>query len=280
VDNLLDAIARAKSERRGALGKLPDKPRRWSKSEGEGKSSSRSAQDARDMQERSLRDIHPEIRIVDVNQDVLERNRIIAPRINDVRVEPYRQLRTRVLHAMQSNQWQTLAITSPLENAGKTLTAINLSIILSHEVGLSVLLVDLDFRNPCIHERFGVSVEQGIADVLDGTAKLEDVVFSPGEPNLVILPGRPLGKYSSELLTSPGMQQLLDQMTDLFSPNHLIIFELPPLTRNDDALKFAPLADATLLVVESGGNSKDVVAQSLRMLDQANLIGTVLNKAV
>lgn len=280
MENLLDAIARARAERRGNIGKLPSyEERRSIIEEDDGRIGHQKDGSVVSGKGSSFISKLQNVASVDVDKRMLERNRIIAKEVNDERVESYRQLRTRVLHAMQGNGWNSLAITSPKENAGKTLTAINLSIILSHEVGLSVLLVDLDLRQPSIGECFGREVREGVAEVLRGEIDAELVMFRPGEPDLFVLPGRAQNQYSSELLTSPGMRSLLDNLGSLEEQKLLVIFDLPPLLRNDDALKFAPLADATLLVVESGANSRSQVTDSLRMLDSANLIGTVLNKA-
>jgi Mrp family chromosome partitioning ATPase len=62
-------------------------------------------------------------------------------------------------------------------------------------------------------------------------------------------------------------------------PDSLIIYDLPPLLRNDDAMVFIPNADATLLVVEDGVTTPDDLRRSLRLLQDTALLGTVLNKA-
>ena len=57
-------------------------------------------------------------------------------------------LRGQILNKFRQNNWQTLAITSPNSGGGRTLTAMNLAISLSLEVNQTVLLVDLDLRQP------------------------------------------------------------------------------------------------------------------------------------
>ena len=74
------------------------------------------------------------------------------------------------------------------------------------------------------------------------------------------------------------MRNLLNDITSRY-PSRIVIFDLPPLLRNDDALKFTPFADATLMVVEAGQNDPEEVRRSLHLMRNANLIGTVLNKA-
>lgn len=217
-------------------------------------------------------------RRVEPAPDVLARNRVIAGDINDPRVEAYRQLRSQVLATMKRQGWRTLAITSPNENAGKTLTAINLAISISQEVNQTVMLVDLDLRKPNIHTTLGITLDKGIVDHLEAGEPLANILLNPGYPRLVILPGLPQGHHVSELLSSPAMKTFMEDITQRY-PDRIIIFDLPPLLRNDDAMVFVPNADACLLVVEDGATRPDDIERSVQLLQHTQLIGTILNKA-
>ncbi len=217
-------------------------------------------------------------RTVALDNDVLERNRVIAGTRSDPRAEVYRQMRSRILAQMKANGWRTLAFTSPGEGAGKTLTAVNLAICISQEVNQTVLLVDLDLRKPAVHARLGLSVEKGLPDCLLDNEPVENVLINPHFKRLVILPGRALGDYSSELLSSPRMQTLVKELVARYE-SRIILFDLPPLLRNDDALVFTPQTDATLLVIEDGVSTADQVRRCQHLLEGCNVIGTILNKA-
>ena len=216
--------------------------------------------------------------VIRVNNERLLEQRVIAASQHDDRVGHYRQLRTRLLKTMRDNQCTTLAITSAHEGAGKTLTASNLAISLSKDVNTTVLLVDLDLNTPTVHQKLNLEPEKGLVDYLEGTADLEDIVFNPGIEGLTVLAGRSAGKESSELLASPTMKKLI---RDLHSQDvaSIIIFDLPPLLRNDDAILFAPYADAVLVVVEDGVTTDEQLRHAMQLLDNANVIGTILNKS-
>ncbi len=203
--------------------------------------------------------------------------RLVAADSNDRAAEPYRQLRTQVLRQLRQNNWQTLAITSPNSNAGKTLTAANLAIALSQEVNQTVLLADLDLRNPSVASTFGIEVKQGLVDHLEGKVEVADILVNPGLERLVILPGRPGSGYRSELLSSPAMTTLLTDLTTRYT-DRIILFDLPALLDDDDAMVFTPYANATLLVVEDGVTSREELEKSLQLLQGTQLLGTVLNK--
>ena len=220
----------------------------------------------------------PQSNIVKADRKHLREHRVIAASEHDERVGPYRQLRTLVLKTMRDNNWMTLAITSAHEGAGKTLTSANLAIALSKDLNTTVLLVDLDLKKPSVHEILNLHPEKGLVDFLEGRAELEEILFSPGIDRLTVLAGRSAGKYSSELLASPRMKGLMRDLCQQAATN-ITIFDLPPLLRNDDAILFAPYADATLLVVEDGVTTENELQQSLHLLSKTNVIGTILNKA-
>ena len=79
---------------------------------------------------------------ITVDEAVLRENRIIDGLESGPYTEAYNLLRTQVLQRFKENNWNVLAVTSPGEGEGKTLTAINLAISIAREVDYTVLLVD------------------------------------------------------------------------------------------------------------------------------------------
>ena len=90
-------------------------------------------------------------RTVAVDMDRLRRNHLMVAGIDEALGNSYKLLRTHILQRTKAESRNTLMVTGPLPNEGKTLTAINLAIALSREVGQTVLLVDADLRNPSVH---------------------------------------------------------------------------------------------------------------------------------
>ena len=206
MEKLQQAIARARARREGEIGSLPEydevpRPDR--------RATLKRAGVAPPPAEIN----YTATRVITLDPMLLERNRVVAACPDHVSIETYRQLRTNVLAKMTQNQWQTLAITSPNENAGKSLTAVNLAISLAFDVNHTVLLADLDLKEPDVHRILGVDVQSGLVDILNGDARVENVLFNPSIQRLVVLPGRALGRYNSELLASPAMRRLLDDST-------------------------------------------------------------------
>jgi capsular exopolysaccharide synthesis family protein len=179
---------------------------------------------------------------------------------------------------MRANRWKTLAVTSPGEGNGKTLTSINLAISLAREVNQTILLVDLDLRRPSLGGYFLDGPTRGLSDFLTEGVEVADLLIHPGIERLVILPGNHSFTQSSEMLSSPRMVQLVHEFRTRY-PDRLTLFDMPPLLAGDDVLAFLPYVDAVVLVIEEGKTTKGELAQAYELLGEKNIIGTVLNKS-
>jgi protein-tyrosine kinase len=214
-----------------------------------------------------------------VNETVLRENRIISALETSAFTDAYNLLRTQVLQRFKENNWNVLGVTSPGTGEGKTLTAINLAISIAREVDYTVLLVDANLRHPWMLEHFGLEHRQGLSDYLTDDTPIADLLVKSGRiEHLVVLPGgRPLTN-SAEMLNSPKMVDLVANMKSRYH-SRVIIFDLPPVLSTADALAFSPYVDAVLLVVEEGITQKHDVEHAVELLDNTNIVGTVLNKA-
>lgn len=218
-------------------------------------------------------------RKVSLDEDVLRNNKIISGLAPGSFTDAYNLLRTRILQTFKENDWNTLGITSPGASAGKTLTAINLAISIAREVDYTVLLVDANLRQPWMIEQFGLEHRKGLSEYLTEDIPLSELLFRPGDvERLVVLPGgRPLVN-SAEMLNSPRMSSLADEMKTRYQ-SRIIIYDLPPVLTSSDTLAFAPHLDAALLVVEEGITQKDELKQTVDLLSVTNIVGAILNKA-
>ena len=79
-------------------------------------------------------------------------------------------------------------------------------------------------------------------------------------------------------LISLNAVNLIKEMKDRY-PSRIVILDMPPILACDDVLAFSPYFDAALLVIEEGVTQKDDLKRSLELLENTELMGTVLNKA-
>jgi len=217
-------------------------------------------------------------RTVKVSKSFLRGNRIICDYDEEKHLISYKFLRTKVMQKLRSNNWNTLGITSPGPEAGKTVTAINLAINIAMEISKTVLLVDADLRRPTTHKYFGLPANRGLSECLSYGEEISDLLIHPDIGELVLFPGgRPIAN-SSEMLGSPQMARLVEELKSRY-PSRMVLFDLPPVLAVDDVLAFAPCLDAVLLVAEAGKTRKEELLDAYGLLESAtNVIGTVLNK--
>ncbi len=217
-------------------------------------------------------------RTVAVDPQNLHRQRFIVGEEFRRAGESYKLLRTRILQRTRPHGHNTLMITGPNPGEGKTLTAINLAITFSQEVGQSVILVDMDLRFPSISHYFGLPTGPGLVDYLtDGIPLTQILVHPDGFGKLVLLPGGKPVAQAAELIGSPDMAALVQELKQ-FYPDRWVLFDLPPLLSVADALAFAPLVDGIVVVVEAGKTSKEDIGRCLEMLKPFQVLGFIINK--
>jgi protein-tyrosine kinase len=214
--------------------------------------------------------------------DAATRNRILlpgTPLAADGRVgAAYRMIRARLQNLISTNEWTTLALTSPDAGEGKSVTALNLALSFSRDESRRIFLIDLDMRNPTICKYLGVRPPQSLVDYLTGTCPPQDVFFSIGNDNLAIAGNSETTDQASELLAGNRIDQLFDYIKSI-APNALIIIDQPPLLVTDEALMMAPRVDATALVVADGQTRRDSLQRARQLLADYSFAGVILNKS-
>jgi protein-tyrosine kinase len=206
---------------------------------------------------------------------IQERNCVLPEVADRTALRAYKILRTRLLHRLAAQHWRSFAVTSTKPGEGKTLTSINLAVTLSQEPNTQVCLVDLDLQRPQVAAQMGLRCERGLGDYLLGEAEALQVMYSCGSPSLVVIPNNRAFDHSSEMLAGARMVELLNVLATEM-PQHLVIFDMPPLT-SDDVLTFAPRVGGVLLVVGERRTERTALTKARELLAEMNLVGVVLN---
>ncbi len=222
---------------------------------------------------------YSQTRQIEVSATELREKRVVSAFAPGAFTDAYKMLRTQVLQRLDENDWNVLAVTSPGHGEGKSLTALNLAISMAMEIEHTVLLVDANLRHPSLHTHLGLPGEPGLSNYLLESTPLSELFVHPKSiDHLTLLPGGRALQNSSELLNSPKMSRLVDELKSRYA-GRIVIFDLPPVLTAADAMAFAPYVDATLLVVEDGKTKRKEIEHALELLSATNVIGTVLNKS-
>jgi capsular exopolysaccharide synthesis family protein len=186
----------------------------------------------------------------------------------------YRELARRLALAGSEQSLKTVLIASASRFEGRTLTAINLSIMLAQDSGQKVLLLDADFRNPSVHRVLGMNQDQGLAELLNGRRSSEDLFLKTSVLNLTVLPAGGLVQKPTELLNTRLMQALLQGASADYD---WVIVDSPPLFPNADAELLSGLVDGVLLVVQANSTPVARIQDAVLCLRGRNVLGVILN---
>lgn len=217
------------------------------------------------------------LRQVQLDPDALIRNRCVAFRSDLAEVEYYRVLRTRILQRTRVTGGNTIMITSALPGDGKTLTAINLALTFAREFSHTALLVDGDLKRQKIQEYLGYRGEKGLADHLLDDCPVAEMMVWPGIEKLTLISGGTTVDESAELIGSPRMRELVQEMKGRY-PDRYILFDVPAVLAGADALAFAHLVDHILVTVRAGQTSFKDLQRALSLLPREKILGLVLNR--
>ncbi|HVL00839.1 MAG TPA: CpsD/CapB family tyrosine-protein kinase [Dongiaceae bacterium] len=210
--------------------------------------------------------------------NLLRKNRILTQVSEQKVVHAYKLLRTQVLQKLKANGWNSLAVMSCRSSQGATITAINLAISIALDPRFTVLLVDMNLRNPSIHRYFGIEPSVGISDVAASQVPLEDVLLNPGLDGMLILPGIERVAESSEMLNSERMIALVNEIRAKY-PTRIVVFDLPGILDAEDAVAFLPYFDAGLLVLSEGKTRNDDLERAMELICDKPVLGSILNDA-
>jgi len=188
--------------------------------------------------------------------------------------EQFRTLRARLDALAASRTIRTLAVTSALPGDGKTLAAIGLAVVNSMQPGRRVVLVDCDLRKPTVAASLGLRVDAGLAEVLEGSASLEDALLRVEGSQLDVLPVRSIPQNPSELLASENMRKLLDTLANRYDR---VILDLPPTLGLPDAKTVSEVCDGVIFVVRADVTPEPEIASALDVLDRRRVLGLVMN---
>jgi protein-tyrosine kinase len=199
---------------------------------------------------------------------------VVGPSADSTLVEQYRRLGAALHHHQLQSGARTLMVTSAVAAEGKTLTATNLALTLSHSYQRRVLIVDADLRRPSIHEILRLPNMTGLSDSLrhPETAGLRYHTICQ---NLSALTAGRADSDPMAGLVSDTMNRLLSQAAQQFD---WVIVDTPPVALLPDANLLAAMIDTAVLVISSRATPYPLVRRAIDAIGQQRILGVVLNR--
>ncbi|MCH7592501.1 MAG: CpsD/CapB family tyrosine-protein kinase [Planctomycetes bacterium] len=183
--------------------------------------------------------------------------------------EQYRSLRTRLLSQNPNYEHKVIAITSAVPKEGKSVTTLNLGCVLAEIRHLKILVVDGDFRRSSLARMLDQNDGPGLADVLSGDAKYEDVIRDTPIKNLkFISAGRTRHRSAAELLTAATASPSFRRMRNEF---HYTFVDTPPATTVTDVGIIGQMCSGVIVIVRLHRTHDGAARRAVRLLQVNNI---------
>lgn len=209
--------------------------------------------------------------------------------VNDAAGEPFQVVPPEVAAALrffvtrtQTSEFlsenRVVAVTSSLAGEGVTFTARSLGAILAHDLRRSVCIVEANWwhspnRRPSPDDEIA---PPGLADILEGTATLDDALIPTSDSRLFLLPaGTAPMALRPVIVASNEFTSVLDKIASRFDT---VVLDVPPVLLASEAITICDRSDAAILVVEQGVTSEREVARAVEELEGVHVLGLLLNR--
>jgi succinoglycan biosynthesis transport protein ExoP len=186
----------------------------------------------------------------------------------------FRTLRATIEFIVADDAVKSLLVTSPNQGDGKTSTVANLAVSLARG-GRRVVMVSADLQRQDLRAHFDLEPGLGLTTALAGEEDVTSLLMRAGD-NLYLLDVGPDWELASEVLGSARMAKVLIEL-ETFAD--IVLIDSPSVLSSADAITLAPLADATLLVVDADSVTMSDLSAARYRLEHVgvNVIGAVLN---
>lgn len=196
---------------------------------------------------------------------------------NSIYSEEYRRIRNRIIKYHKNHNCRSIVISSATAGEGKSVTALNLALMLAGAENLRVLIIDSDMRNGRIASYLGIEEAcPGLSDFLSGQVAFSETLISIEPTKLFLLPAGQCRNDVPELLVNDAFLKLR-----ILAERHfdLVIVDTPPIGFFSDASSVIEMFDALLLIVGTNQIAGHELRRTVNLVPKEKLLGLVLNRA-
>ena len=182
--------------------------------------------------------------------------------------EQYRSLRTSLL-AKRSRDKLCCLITSAEAGEGKTVTALNLALVLTERVDHRTLVADFDLRKGKATSMLAARTAPGVAEVLSGAASVDEAIQPTAYKNLFFVSsGEIHHRKVGELMGRPEVEELVAELRRRFD---YVLLDTPPINRVSDAGMLGRAVGEAILVVRMYKTHRESVEKGIGLLHAADV---------
>jgi Mrp family chromosome partitioning ATPase len=190
--------------------------------------------------------------------------------------EAYQRIVQGLLATFGSKSSAVMVVASALPGEGASTVARNVAQLMSQVA--PTVLIDANLRAPSQHAAFGVPRDRGLAELLSGTARLDEVVTrlpSAGIFSLVTS-----GAPEADLALALGSDVARESFEALRCDFRWIVVDAPPVTALAQSGGWIGLSDGVVLVVQASRTRWEAAQHAVRIIEDSGgrVLGAVLNR--
>ncbi len=199
---------------------------------------------------------------------------------NHVFAEAFRSLRSSILmHGQDSGkEVKVLLVTSCAPAEGKSTVSSNLATMLAYS-GAKTLLVDCDLRRGHLHDKFGITREPGLAELLENSFLDIGEITLTGDKafqNLSVITAGRSTENPGDLFLSSRMDDILTKCREQYD---YIVLDTAPILAVDDTIGLLKKADEIVFVTKASQTTFRQLKMALERIGvtQRKVWGFVIN---
>lgn len=201
--------------------------------------------------------------------------------------EIFRTLRTNIQFIDTKKNSKTILITSTFAGEGKSWVSANLAVSFA-QTGKMVLLIDADMRKGRQYKIFNMPQAPGLSNYLSGVdtngyedltdeVEVDEYINKTEVENLYVMTAGNVPPNPSELLNSPQMSYLLNEVKQLFD---IVIIDSTPSQLVTDSLILARIVSSTFIVTACKETKREDLKRVITNIENigGKISGVILNK--
>lgn len=199
--------------------------------------------------------------------------------------EIFRTLRTNIQFMNTNKKMKNLLVTSTYPGEGKSWITSNLAVTFA-QAGKKVVLIDADMRKGRQYRIFEIAPKPGLSNYLseaeidengNSTKNIGEYIQETGVENLYVIAAGNVPPNPSELLVSPQMIKLLEDLKELCD---LVIIDGTPCELVADSIILSRIVDSCIIITAHKITKKDALDRVVKNIQNVGgkLAGVVINK--
>ena len=184
----------------------------------------------------------------------------------------YQGLKHHLISSAVDKEIKTILFSSCAKGDGNSTVLSNFATTLASR-GDNVLLVDTNFRDPCLHDLFKIDKKDGLTELLLEEKSLNDVIKQTKIENLSVI----TSGVAHTTLESQSLGSFIEQVKPLYD---WILFDCPPIHACNDPKIIADKMDGVIMVTQAESTRWEVAQSAKKMIENTKIKvqGVVLNR--